>query len=75
MSVGFRLFMMPGVFHCGGGPGAGSFDSLAAMMQWMEQGIAPERIVASRFEDGKKIRGGCCVRILSQRSTKDRQYG
>jgi hypothetical protein len=52
----FRLFMQPGVFHCGGGVGAGTFDPLLEVMSWVEQGKAPDRITASRIVDGKTIR-------------------
>jgi feruloyl esterase len=48
-----RLFMMPGVNHCGrGGPGMTTFDMLAALEAWVELGEAPDRIVASREVDG-----------------------
>jgi feruloyl esterase len=43
----FRLFMAPGVHHCGGGPGPNTFDLLTALENWVEGGIAPDRIVAS----------------------------
>jgi feruloyl esterase len=44
----FRLFMMPGVFHCGGGVGPDQADTLTPLAAWVEKGVAPERIVASR---------------------------
>jgi feruloyl esterase len=47
------LFMMPGVYHCQGGPGPDRFDRMAAIEQWVEQGRKPTRIVASRIRDGK----------------------
>ncbi len=43
-----RLFLAPGVMHCGGGPGAGSFDMVAALDTWVEHDKAPERIIAVR---------------------------
>ncbi len=49
---GFRLFMAPGMGHCGGGEGPNAFDALTVMEQWVEQGQAPDRIVASRTRDG-----------------------
>jgi feruloyl esterase len=52
----FRLFMVPGMFHCGGGVGCGSFDKLTPLMQWVEQGTAPERIIGSRMVNGKAVR-------------------
>ena len=52
-SGSYRLFMVPGMAHCGGGDGPNSFDMVAALEQWREQGKAPDRIVASRVRDGK----------------------
>jgi feruloyl esterase len=43
-----RFFLAPGVMHCGGGPGANSFDMVAALDTWVEHGDAPERIVGVR---------------------------
>ena len=43
----YRLFMVPGMFHCNGGPGPNSFDTISALEQWAEHGAAPDRIVAS----------------------------
>ncbi len=42
-----RLFLAPGVSHCGGGTGAASFDILAAMDDWIATNKAPEVIAAS----------------------------
>ncbi len=44
----YRLFMVPGMAHCGGGEGATAFDALPALEQWVENGKAPDRIVAAR---------------------------
>ena len=52
---GLALFMLPGVLHCRGGPGADTFDAMAAITAWVEQGQAPKRIVASRRVDGKVV--------------------
>ncbi len=41
-----RLFVVPGMYHCAGGPGADKFDPLTAMEQWVENGTAPETMVA-----------------------------
>lgn len=43
-----RLFMVPGMTHCAGGLGATSFDMQSALEDWVERGLAPERIIASR---------------------------
>ena len=45
----YRLFMVPGMQHCVGGPGPDHFDALAALEQWVEHGKAPDRIVASHM--------------------------
>ena len=52
----FRLFMVPGMGHCRGGPGPDRFDALSALENWVERGVAPERIVASKIEDGEVVR-------------------
>jgi feruloyl esterase len=49
----FRFFMVPGMSHCMGGPGATSFDALTALDTWVVQGKAPDRILASHVTDGK----------------------
>jgi feruloyl esterase len=48
-----RLFMVPGMGHCGGGDGASTFDMVAALDRWMETGKAPDQIPASRVREGK----------------------
>ena len=47
-----RLFMVPGMGHCAGGDGPNTFNSMAALSQWVEQGKAPEQIVASHSTRG-----------------------
>ena len=49
----YRLFMVPGMGHCGGGEGATSFNALPALEQWLEQKRPPARIVAARKRDGQ----------------------
>jgi feruloyl esterase len=48
-----RVFMVPGMGHCGGGNGTSTFDMVAALDAWREGGKAPEQINASRVRDGK----------------------
>ena len=48
-----RLFLLPGVGHCGGGVGPDRADYLSALEQWREKGIAPSQIVASRTRGGQ----------------------
>ena len=46
----FRLFMVPGMVHCAGGPGAWDTDYVEPLMAWREQGVAPDRLVAETPE-------------------------
>ena len=48
-----RLFMAPGMNHCGGGPGPNSWDKLEALIEWVEKGKAPDFVVATHSTDGK----------------------
>ena len=62
----YRLFMAPGMGHCFDGPGPNVFngannpgnpvdaqdDVVAAVVRWVEQGIAPDKIIASHFTNG-----------------------
>jgi hypothetical protein len=51
-----RLFLLPGVTHCGGGDGADQLEALAILDAWVEQGKAPEMIVTTKTEKGKVTR-------------------
>lgn len=48
-----RLFLVPGMLHCSGGPGADRFDAVSALERWVEQGQAPNELEASHVQDGK----------------------
>ena len=48
----YRLFMVPGMGHCGGGDGTSTFNVIAALEQWVEDGKAPDSIPASRVRNG-----------------------
>ena len=48
----YRLFMAPGMGHCGGGEGPNTFDALTALEEWVEEGRAPDQIIVSRNRDG-----------------------
>lgn len=64
-----RLYMVPGLQHCGGGPGANSFGQLGqgapdprhnmeqALVEWVEKGAAPSEIVATKFVDDDLSKG------------------
>lgn len=51
-STFFRLFLAPGMGHCGGGPGPNTFDALGALDTWVTQGIAPQKLIASHSSNG-----------------------
>jgi len=66
----FRLYMVPGMAHCAGGPGPNVFGSLTqtpgaepknnlfvALQQWVEKGIAPEEIIATKYTDNQQAKG------------------
>src|SRR5206468_90164 len=66
-----ELYMVPGMQHCAGGPGPNSFgtylsaapsDSTHSMAmaldQWVDQGIAPKYIVATKFKTGANPESG-----------------
>jgi feruloyl esterase len=44
-----RLFMVPGMHHCGGGPGPNVFDPLTPLIEWAEGGPAPDGIIAVHY--------------------------
>jgi feruloyl esterase len=48
---GVRLFMAPGVSHCGGGPGADQPDTLTALENWVEKGQAPMTLIATKRDN------------------------
>jgi hypothetical protein len=71
----YRLFLAPGVGHCGGGPGPNNFgqaggngeashDMVVAMENWVEKGVAPTRIVATKFVGDQPAKGVAMTRPL-----------
>jgi len=50
-----RLFLLPGVLHCDGGPGPDDVDWIVLVRDWVEKDKAPERVVMSKKENGKTI--------------------
>ena len=63
-----RMFMMPGVLHCGGGPGPDSADWPSVLADWVENGKAPERVIARKVaQDGAVTR----TRPLEPRDRKN----
>ena len=51
-----RLFMVPGMGHCGGGEGPNTFDMMPPLESWVERGEVPARVVASRVDEGRTVR-------------------
>jgi hypothetical protein len=51
-----RLFMMPGVAHCGGGVGPDRNDAVTAVIDWVEKGKAPDTLLASKVTNGQVVR-------------------
>lgn len=51
----FRFYLMPGVFHCAGGPGPDRVDWLGALEQWVEGDQAPAELTARKAQDGQIV--------------------
>jgi len=60
----FRLFLLPGMFHCSGGPGPNTFDALGALERWVENGVPPDRINATKYVDDDPKKGVVMTRPL-----------
>ena len=52
----FRLFMVPGMSHCGGGVATDRFDAVTALVDWVEKGKAPDVIRAARVVKNQEVR-------------------
>jgi hypothetical protein len=50
-----RLFLLPGVLHCGGGDGPAQIDWIGLIRDWVEKNKAPERVIVSKAVDGKEV--------------------
>ena len=48
----YRLYMVPGMFHCEGGVGCADVDWFTPLVNWVEKGIAPGELVGSHSTDG-----------------------
>jgi hypothetical protein len=48
----YRLFMVPGMFHCSGGLGADQMDVMTPIIEWVEAGKAPDVLIGSQLEKG-----------------------
>ncbi len=51
-----RLFMAPGVGHCGGGSGPNTFDMFGELVKWVESKQPPDRIIASKMQNNQITR-------------------
>jgi feruloyl esterase len=60
----YRLYMAPGMLHCAGGPGPSAIDWQAAISQWVEKDVAPDRIIAAKFVNDKPSEGVALTRPL-----------
>jgi len=49
----YRLFMVPGMGHCQGGPGPNQFNYMGAMERWRESGTAPEFLMAEHVANNR----------------------
>lgn len=52
----FRMFLIPGVHHCAGGPGLTEFDTLTLLENWVENGKAPEVLMTARRVNDTVVR-------------------
>ena len=59
----YRLFMAPGMAHCSGGQGPNAFDMQAVLEQWVERGVAPDQVVATRSSQrsGRPVASSVCL--------------
>jgi feruloyl esterase len=51
----YRLFLVPGMQHCQGGPGPSKFDMVSALEQWVEHGTAPDQVLALHVTTGGAV--------------------
>ena len=74
-----RLFMIPGMGHCSGGDGPNTFGQLSAkpqvqadhdvfksLVNWVERGVAPEKIVATKYVDDDESKAVVRTRPLCE---------
>ena len=64
LSDSYRLFMVPGMSHCTGGPGPSDFAPLDAVVKWVEQGIAPDTLIARKALPADGDRKAAMERLL-----------
>ena len=49
------MFLVPGMGHCSGGPGPTTFDALTPLINWVENNVAPESIIATNSQGGNVV--------------------
>ena len=52
IGTSIQLYMVPGMNHCGGGPGTDTFDKMSAIESWIATGVSPRRIDAAHLTSG-----------------------
>jgi len=52
----FRVFMVPGMFHCRGGDAPNTFDFMPSIIAWVEQGRAPDGVIATQFNADQTVK-------------------
>jgi hypothetical protein len=57
-----RLFLLPGVYHCAGGPGEDSVDWLTTIENWVEKDQAPDQVTAVKLADDQVV----STRVVSE---------
>ena len=55
LAESIRLFLLPGVLHCGGGPGPSDTNWIRLIQDWVERGTAPERVVVTKKQQGEMV--------------------
>ena len=60
-----RLFLVPGMNHCSGGPGLDDFDALGAMREWIEEGKAPDTMLAHGAAFPGRTRPLCAFPLIA----------
>lgn len=61
-----RIFLVPGMTHCGGGPSLDHFDMLSAVVNWVQKGVAPESVIATGHEFPGRSRPLCAYPLHAQ---------
>jgi feruloyl esterase len=56
----YRLFMIPGMAHCGGGPGLTGFSGMDPLVKWVEEGTAPDSVIVAGKPGGVAVHRPVC---------------